>query len=559
MAAGVGGRRALAIEPLETRTLLSGSGFGTGTDDVAQSAMTSRHSTAVDPSGVAAPLARFTALGDGAINLNARSFAWRFGNGIGGGFSGGIGGGASQIAASRTTLFASGAAYVAQSSNVDRAFDLIYDASQPGWKLMPSATLEQMPRDKWSVARPKDNGMMSMSKDTMMGGDAGGDRMGGDGDSMQDMGNAMDGKMSTEKMRPIGSVPLATPLATPTLGGAISIGRADAADSRGDTRGDASNGDDGGFIALSPANGFSMSPAVASVFTQAAQRAAPAVVMAAESPARTLETADSDATDADRVDSRVANSDASNAIRRDDGHNELLPARSVAADGDAAAAKAADRNVDHAADVVDVVGDEKESESIANGPGLRVDDDARVAAGDVGVSEAADFEIPAHAYAWTYDEAEGGMIALAVAYLPGEVDTPRPAAATWLVEDARPRGEGDEARFDSSVGLYQVFDVATTMPPTARPATRPQQVIAAAMMFPPPASSDGESDVSTITVVRSEAGIGSIANWFGPNYAMAAASALAFSAGITFRQKRPLAAARRLVDRFRVRTAAGGK
>ncbi|MEX2186224.1 MAG: hypothetical protein WD875_05505 [Pirellulales bacterium] len=584
-------RRALAVEPLEARSLLAATGLEGGMD------------------GSAWNVARA-----GETSAAFHGFAWRFGDIFGGresngapGFSpfsprfgamivstpsaGGIdfakafvlstpeggsfhcvvivcstssfGDSASQIAADRLNLDTLAAGHSAYLSSVDSVFDIAYDSSTQIWRLSPSLTLDRKLHDAWAGDRHKDTGMSSMPKGTTMGGD----RTDADLGSMHDAGQGMDGaagnmpgdrmtgdrmtadKMTGDAMRPIGLPPL-----LPGLGGAIGTVKTDG----GDAARGGSGGEIGGFIAFSTASDVMMSSAVANVFAEAAQRAATTVVLGGGISANGQTTQDANSGAAaetlspgivrsQTADAPVLPSRSPDAIHRDDtGGGELPtqqpPIEAIGAIGERPATTATGRVATHAHDAF---ADDRAADAIAEE--TNADDGRHDATADSTTAAVAD------AFAWAH-QPEGGMIALAVSYLPSEVDLAHRAEEAWIVEDARPRGDGesDEPRFESNVGLYQVFEVATTMPPSVRTAEYPRQAAAASMPMPPWSAAESSETASRTVASHSEASLG-VAGWVGPNYAAATASALAFAAGITFRVSRPLSTARRVVDRLRDR------
>jgi hypothetical protein len=260
---------------------------------------------------------------------------------------------------------------------------------------------------------------------------------------------------------------------------------------------------------------------------------------------------------------RVANPSTLDAAPRDDATNAGLPSRQATVDaGDEIPSATSGRAVHRA---LDSAGIDAAATAIAEGSSARQrnDDSARPDDDEQNAEVRRDSTVDgdpaavANEHVWAYDEPHGGMIALAVSYLPVDVEPSHPAADAWVVEDARPRGEGgyDEPRFESSVGLYQVLEVATATPPV-RSVIAPQTGAAALMASPLSNADEEANELATPVHEQAEASVG-VAGWINPNYAAATVSVLVLAAGVTLHSKRPHSVARRLVDRLRNRAESG--
>lgn len=618
IAAGSARRRALAVETLEGRSLLAVTGFdgGGGVGNGADGGVWNAAGSPAQYAAMAAPAAPSHAASASAgllgAPLAARGFAWRFGDGFyaqgadassrvspfspqfsavlvspsprgpdagyakayvlpsaeGGSFgcvvvicATSLDGSASQLGQSVALggVVSQRSTYL---SSIDRAFDIQYDAPAQIWRLTPSETLSRLLHDAWIGERRGDAPGTSFGKDTAHLGDRMNAGMGADRDDGPTTGRMDDG----DPMR-----------------GGIS----------GDL-----GGETGGFLALSTAGDLAMSSAVANIFAEAAQRAAPSVVSRGEASVKNLvasaigsdvnnadvappvitrtETIGAAATNAASLDSPARSDSATTAPatpRADVDVAAEVPsttASSTTASSRAASSRAAHRALDAAnlgAAAYDASseqdGDDPDAGPVASDTSSDAnrfaDADAADATTihDAGMWDAGMWD----AGVWIADEGQGGMIALAASYLPGDIEPAHPAADAWVLENVRPRvdGEFDEPRFESNVGIFQVLDVAAAPPLAGRITELPRHVVTTAVVLPlaegdvPATEEDSTTEPARVeTAAVDQRGL-------GPHYAVAVAAALAASAGVTLRGRRPLEAVKRIVERARGQVTTGGK
>jgi hypothetical protein len=154
------------------------------------------------------------------------------------------------------------------------------------------------------------------------------------------------------------------------------------------------------------------------------------------------------------------------------------------------------------------------------------------------------------------EENGGGLIALDAPKMPNDSMMAASAAEPWFVEDARTTAlaSADDVRFESNVGLFQVFDVAAVLPVVNASGDKleaePKPTFAVASLFasitnlgaddetqqPKKADDNSEPRIEEATV--------------GSELAIAAASAIALSAGLSLRRKGPVAKIRAIFERW---------
>lgn len=604
IAAGSARRRALAVETLEGRSLLAVTGFdsGGGVDGSGDGGVWNPAGSPAQYAAMAAPAAPSHAASASAgllgAPLAARGFAWRFGDGFyaqgadassrvspfspqfsavlvspsprgpdagyakayvlpsaeGGSFgcvvvicATSLDGSASQLGQSVALggVLSQRSTYL---SSIDRAFDIKYDAPAQIWRLTPSETLSRLLHDAWIGERRGD----SAGKEIAHTGDRMNAGMGADRD---------DGPMA---------------------------GRTDDGDyMRGGMNGDL-GGETGGFLALSTAGDMAMSSAVANIFADAAQRAAPSVVSRSEASVKNLvasaigsdvnssdvnsaDVAPSVITRTENIGAAVNNPASLDSPTRSDSATTAPATQradvdvaaevpSTTASTTTASSRAAHRALD-AANLGAAASDASSEQDGDDADASPVASDTSSDANRFAAADAAAATTIHDAGVWVADEGQGGMIALAASYLPSEAEPAHPAADAWLVENVRPRvdGELDEPRFESNVGIFQVLDVAAAPPLAGRITELPRHVVTTAVVLPlaegdvPATEEDSTTEPARVeTAAVDQHGL-------GPHYAVAVAAALAASAGVTLRGRRPLEAVKRIVERARGQVTTGGK
>lgn len=356
-----------------------------------------------------------------------------------------------------------------------------------------------------------------------------------------------DGNLVAGRERPLGGLPV---LAPPAIGGTVNVGRG------GDeSHGYYAGGDEGGFIGLSTMSDFA--PSVTNAFTDAVERAA-TNGFAQLAPRESSELGGFDA--APETETPFTVPGALDADQTTAAPPAIGPSRVVGTETDAArGSKALERSITRSDSfpAASESGSEtatRTTDTDSNPATVESRPDPNQLANAADADPAATVESDAEVLAQA--DGEGGLIALAVSELPSEPITVQAAAEPWFVEDARPRdlATSESPALESSVGLFQVFDVAAALPAVTAAHEKldsaPHPTFAMASLFP---------SISGLSVAGDEAHEQKPADshdarveeaTVDSNMAIAAASAVVLSAGLSLRRKGPVAKLRAIFERW---------